>query len=321
MEDKQTNSHEPDSPDLLSRDSCPEKIVYDNTYEIWPPGHYYSPIPDLIETAKNKGRIYKTIDRIPGVDLNDPGQIELFNCLAEYYSELPFPDDRTPGFRYHYNNMFYPATDAILLFCMIMHLKPQKIVEIGSGFSSAAILDVNEKFFDNQIKCTFIEPYPDRLLSLISDDDMKNFTLIKTRTEEVDLNVFDNLSENDILFIDSTHVSKIGSDVNRILFEVLPRLNKGVFIHFHDVFYPFEYPLCWVNEGRFWNEVYLLRAFLQYNDTFKVKLFSTYFNTKYQDIIRHKMPILAKNGGNIVYGEKPGFEKCEGGCIWLKKEK
>src|SRR5690606_22964232 len=110
---------------------------------------------------------------------------------------------------------------------------------------------------------------------------------------------FDRLEADDILFIDSTHVAKTGSDVNYILFEILPRLKSGVLIHFHDVFYPFEYPRDWVFAGRNWNEDYLLRAFLMYNPAFEIILFSHYLHKHHPDAFA-AIPLCYNNrGGNL----------------------
>ena len=151
---------------------------------------------------------------------------------------------------------------------MMREFRPKRIIEIGSGFSSALMLDVNEKHFNNLIDLTFIEPYPDRLNKLVKPNDKAN--IIPQKLQDVDFNIFTKLEENDIFFIDSSHVSKAGSDVNSIIFNVLPLLKKGVLIHFHDIFYPFEYPEKWYKEGRYWNEAYILRAFLQFNSVFKI---------------------------------------------------
>ncbi len=125
----------------------------------------------------------------------------------------------------------------------------------GSGYSSCLILDTNELFFDNAISCTFIEPYPGRLLSLLKEEDQKHYQLIQKNLQDIELTSFKELSPNDILFVDSTHVSKTNSDVNYLLFNILPSLNSGVLIHFHDIFYPFEYPKKWVYEGRAWKKM------------------------------------------------------------------
>src|SRR5690606_8620162 len=115
----------------------------------------------------------------------------------------------------------------------------------------------------------------------------------------VPLAVFEELNAGDMLFIDSTHVAKTGSDVNYILFEILPRLKSGVLIHFHDIFYPFEYPRDWVFNGRNWNEVYFLKAFLMYNTTFEIKLFSHYLHKHHPNVFE-AMPLCYRNhGGNL----------------------
>ena len=125
---------------------------------------------------------------------------------------------------------------------MLRYLRPKKIIEIGSGFSSCLMLDINEIFMGNRAKCTFIEPYPELLLTLLKDTDEPQIEIIPSRLQEVDPDIFSTLSASDILFIDSTDVSKVDSDVNHIFFGILPLLQSGVYIHFHDIFYPFVYP-------------------------------------------------------------------------------
>jgi hypothetical protein len=188
---------------------------------------------------------------------------------------------------------------------MTRYLLPRRIIEIGSGFSSCVILDTNELFFGSSIKTTFIDPYPRRLMSLIKENDRSRIEIIPHRLQDVRLSIFEELQANDILFIDSTHVSKIDSDVNRIFFEILPLLSSGVYIHFHDIFFPFEYPKEWIYEGRAWNEAYVLRAFLQYNTQFRVVLMNTFMEYFHETFFREKMPLCLKNPG---------------GSIWIRKE-
>ena len=197
-------------------------------------------------------------------------------------------------------------SDAIMLYCMIRLLKPRRIIEVGSGFSSCVTLDTNELFFENSITTTFIEPYPQLLLSLVKETDKSNVTIIAERLQDVDLEQFDALQRNDILFIDSTHVSKINSDVNRIFFDILPRLSEGVHVHLHDIFFPFEYPKEWIYEGRAWNEAYLLRALLQYNSAFRVVLMNTFMEHVHESFFAKKMPLCLKNTG---------------GSIWIRKDR
>src|SRR5262249_51820098 len=162
----------------------------------------------------------------------------------------------------------------ITLYGMIRHLKPQRIVEVGSGFSSAVMLDTSDRFFGGTISCTFIEPHPERLSSLLREGDREKHRVLARPVQDVDLEPFPELAANDILFVDSSHVAKVHSDVNRIFFEILPALAEGVSVQFHDIFYPFEYPKEWVYGGRAWNESYLLRAFLQYNRSFQVQFYN-----------------------------------------------
>lgn len=270
------------------------------------PGHYYSPIISVDEVKENQIKIWKGIDEntIEGVDLNEDNQIDLLSKLEFFYPLLPFQESKTKKLRYYYDNEYYRYSDAFFLFGMIHYLKPKKIIEVGSGFSSALMLDTNTLFFENKIALHFIEPYPERLQSLMTDSDKKQVKIIVKKIQEVPLDFFGTLENGDILFIDSSHVSKCGSDLNYILFEILPVLNKGVFIHFHDIFYPFEYPKQWVFDGRNWNENYILRAFLMYNKSFKIKLFSHYLHLHQAQYLKN-MPITANDFG---------------GSIWLKKE-
>jgi hypothetical protein len=270
-----------------------------------PNGHYYSPIPALDEIRRDEKEIFRSEPPdLVGVDLARESQFALLQIFKDYYKDLRFPDQRGPGFRYYYDNPSYSYSDAIFLYSMIRHVKPRRIIEIGSGHSSCATLDVNDQFFAGAISCTFIEPYPALLQSLIRPEDFGRIQIIPTRLQDVDLRLFGQLSANDILFVDSTHVSKTGSDVNRIFFEILPSLASGVYIHFHDVFFPFEYPKEWVYEGRAWNEIYTLRAFLQYNSAFEIVAFNTFLMHEHRQFFADHMPLCLKNPG---------------GSIWLRK--
>ena len=116
---------------------------------------------------------------------------------------------------------------------------------------------------------------------------------------------FESLESGDILFIDSSHVSKMDSDVNWYMFEILPRLKPGVFVHIHDIGFPFEYPLNFIQQGRCWNESYFLRAFMMYNNAFKIEFFVAFTSHFHIDFIRTEMPMCA---------ERPG------GSFWMRKQ-
>ena len=216
------------------------------------PGHFYSPIP-----SRSDIDLFTECD-IVGIDLN----------LSE---QLRFRDELDisliSGPRYGQKNLAFGAPDAALYQAMVRRFLPAQVIEVGCGHSTAALFDVGVVG-----KVTLIEPDTTVVEGLLSHDDLARCDVLKCRLQEVPIGSFLALRENDILFIDSTHVSKLGSDVNRLFFEILPALSPGVLIHIHDIFYPFEYPPKWRKEGRGWNEAYLLRAFLQYNANFRVLL-------------------------------------------------
>jgi hypothetical protein len=267
-----------------------------------PPGHFYSPFPSLADVAANAAAIFDERPReIPGVDLREQSQMDLLQRLASYYAEMPFTRHKTEGLRYYFENPAYSYSDAICLYGMIRHLQPRRIVEVGSGFSSCVTLDTCERFLDPGVELTFIEPHPDLLLSLITPEDRNRIRIVPSRLQEVAPAQFDALGPNDILFIDSTHVSKVNSDVNRLVFEVLPRLAPGVSVHVHDVQYPFEYPRAWVEEGRAWNEAYLFRAFLQYNSAFEIVLMNTFMEHFHESFFRERMPLCLENPGGSLW--------------------
>lgn len=267
-----------------------------------PPGHFYSPIPNLDEVRRRAGRIFDRDRReLPGIDLNEAGQLALLEDFAGYYAEMPFGRERRPGLRYYFDNTYFAQSDAVFLYCMLRHFRPRQVVEVGSGFSSAVMLDTGERFLDRGVRFTFIEPYPARLRALLTPGDGPLVTVLERPVQDVDPAVFEALGAGDVLFVDSTHVAKTGSDVNHLLLEVVPALKPGVLVHFHDVFYPFEYPEDWVMEGRAWNEDYMLRAFLIGNTAFQVIAFNTFLAQFHADWFRAHMPVCLENTGGSLW--------------------
>jgi len=283
-----------------------QEIIHYKKNTCFPPGHFYSPLMEVEDLKSRADEIWieEEKEEINGINFEAEQQIKFLGELATYYDGIPFKEGKQDNLRYYYNNEFYGYTDSIVLYSMIRHFKPNRIVEIGSGFSSAVMLDTNELFFDNRIDLTFIEPYPDRLYSLMSEEDKKISNIIQSNVQSVSLEVFEKLEAGDILFIDSSHVVKTGSDVNYILFKILPRLKKGVMIHFHDIFHPFEYPKTWVlDTNKNWNENYFLKAFLMYNSNFKIRLFSDYLHKYYKESFQN-MPLCYKMTGGNIWLEK-----------------
>ncbi len=268
------------------------------------PGHFYSPIVSVKSIKKREARIWPSQqDTIEGIDLNIKKQLELCEIFERYYSEQDFSSEKRSS-RYYFDNIFFLETDAVVLYSFLRYFHPKNIIEVGSGFSSALMLDVREQFH-LETEITFIEPFSKRLKSLLTERDKETIKIYESNVQDVDLEVFDKLKENDILFIDSTHISKTGSDVNHEFFNILPRLKKGVIIHFHDIFFPFEYPKNWVYQGRSWNENYILRAFLMHNTDYEILFFSDYLHKRHPEAFEN-MPVCYKNSG---------------GSLWLKKIK
>ena len=268
-----------------------------------PPGHFYSPLPSRTEIADAFAR-GGFGPPFPGIDLNEEGQRARLERFAAFYREQPFPERATGGWRFHLDNPSYGHFDAIMLYCMLREAQPRRVIEVGSGFSSAAMLDLNERVFGGAVQFTFIDPDMKRLRPLLRAEDEQRATLVEQRVQDVPVSIFATLRENDVLFIDSSHVSKIGSDVNRLYFDVLPSLAPGVLIHIHDVAGNLEYPKEWYEEGRAWNEQYLLRAFLMHNRAYRIELFTGWlFNTQHAWFREH-MPLCARGGGGQMWLRK-----------------
>lgn len=268
------------------------------------PGHYYSPIPDLNEVLQKKEVIYDFNKPILGIEFNDEWQLELLEKIKAVLPGVPWSEKPTETLLFHFDNIYYTWSDALVLYGLMRALAPERIIEIGSGWSSALMLDTNRLFFEEKIELTFIEPYPERLNQLAAA--AAPIHLMQRKVQDVPISFFEKLTAGDFLFIDTSHISKIGSDVNHLFFEVLPHLQTGVYIHIHDIFYPFEYPIEWVVEKRYaWNENYFLRAFLMDNPNYEIVFMNTWLEWKYPE--RLPEPLFTRYKGAIT------------GAIWLRK--
>lgn len=266
-----------------------------------PPGHFYSPIPSQTDVEAHLERIQRKslLVELPAIRMDDRTQLEFLERLKPYYSQLPFRAGPVEGLLYQFDNPHFSYADASALFCVMNYFRPQRLIEIGSGFSTCVILDTNRVCLGSRTQILSIEPHAKLLRSLI-EKSHDALTIIESKLQDTDLEVFDQLSAGDILFIDSTHICKAGSDVNYVIFEILPRIKSGVIVQIHDIHPAFEYPDVWLREGRAWNEAYLLRAFLEYNDRFRILLFLSYMQNAHEDWFRHNMPqTLLKKGGSF----------------------
>lgn len=242
-----------------------------------PPGHFNSPIPSSKQVMAYATDWDAACAELPaGIAWREAEQLELFRLLRPLAEGLPFTADPSPGHRYYYNNDWFCKYDALVLAAMLRHLRPRRVIEVGCGFSSALMLDVNDVFLGGSVRFSFIDPNPARLDSLLNGRDRQSASIEPRQVQEVPLAVFDELDSGDVLFVDSSHIARLGSDVTHLVFLVLPRLKAGVRVHFHDIFFPFEYPADWILAGNYWNEAYLLHAFLQYNDAFRIELFNSW---------------------------------------------
>lgn len=271
----------------------------------WPAGHFYSPIPDLEDIRRREETLFPAAKPdLPGVTIDPGRQLEVLRELARFYQEMPFPEQKQDGLRYYFDNPNFRHGEAIVLYGMMRWLRPKRIVEIGSGFSSSAMLDTNQRFFNNAIDCTFIEPYPELLINLFFPGDADRVRVLAKKVYDVTLDTFARLEAGDILFVDSSHVAKVGSDVNDIFFRILPALKPGVYIHFHDILHAFEYPKKWIYEGRAWNEAYLLRAFLQYNRSFSIEFFNSYVWEFLTEELVTRLPLARSSPGSSIWLRK-----------------
>jgi predicted O-methyltransferase YrrM len=268
-----------------------------------PRGHFHSPLPNVDEGAAEAMRArQRPVDRgLHGINLNQEAQLALLTRMADIYASFDWPARKAVDRRFHFDQDWYKQADSICLFSLLRILKPNRIIEIGSGFSSALMLDVNDRFFSGKMKLTFIEPNPERLASLLTAEDSRSVEIIRSPVQEVPMDTFTKLESGDFLFIDSSHVSKVGSDVNYLMFEILPRLPVGAVVHFHDIFWPFEYPSDWIKAGMAWNEAYLLRAFLSFNYSFEVLFWVPFAAMAWPLLIKERMPDYLINSGAAIW--------------------
>lgn len=251
------------------------------------PNHFTSPIPDLSQLP---GEVFTTLSELPGIDMRDAEQLALLKSLsrdfgAEYDA---LPRTTAPQGEFFVENGAFGPVDAEIAYAMVRSVKPAHIVEIGSGWSTmvaSKALEANESE-GRPGRITAIEPYPYPYF--------RDFAARTTRVEHdetplqrVPLERFTALGPGDILFIDSSHVARIGSDVLYEFLEILPRLRPGVVVHVHDIFLPAEYPRAWVlGEHRFWNEQDVLQAFLAFNRGYEVLLAGSYLHRLHSEALR-----------------------------------
>lgn len=246
-----------------------------------PPGHPYSPIPSPQDIARTASTDEGGIHEIPGVDLRIDEQWDLVNRLLPDYPAAA--DLLRTAQHYRLDNNWFAGADAVFTVLMLRHLQPGRVIEVGCGYSSALVADTLPG-----ADVTMIDPDPTRVSELLGDVPH----LLPQPVQDVPLSVFDVLRAGDVLMVDSSHVVRAGSDVHHLLFNVLPRLPQGVFIHVHDIFFPFEYPRMWLDAGVSFNEAYAWRAVLMNARSPRIELWNHLLMRQDPDWFARNMPLV-----------------------------
>ena len=253
--------------------------------------HYYSEVPDL--AALDPG-IWTRRSALAGVDFPpDEGLSFVRDQLAEAIAEFDAPLQATadPG-QFHFRNTFYEGLDAETLYAMVRRFAPRRVVELGSGLSTLVIARARERngaagSAGHDVYDPFSRPELRDALDAVC-------RLHPVSATDVPLAEFASLQAGDLLFVDTTHTVKIGSDVNRVVLDVLPVLAPGVIVHVHDIYLPYEYPIHFFTElGFSWAEQYLLQAFLCLNDDFEILFGNAVLARERREEIRALVPSVA----------------------------
>ena len=244
---------------------------------------------------------------MPGVDMNEDKQISFLQSF-DYSKELRQLPVEFPGKEgvFYFNNSAFGTGDSEILYSIVRKFKPKKIIEIGSGFSTLIAkeaIQANRIESEGQYECEHIciEPYEMPWL------ENAGVTLLRKKFEDVGKEIFLQLEEGDILFIDSSHIIRPQGDVLMEYLEILPLIKSGVLVHIHDIFTPRDYMDEWLYNDpvHFWNEQYLLEAFLTCNDKYRVLLAANYMFHKNYGLMSKRCPMLN--------------EKREPGSFWIQK--
>lgn len=259
---------------------------------------FYSPIVDRAEVASRAGHVWapdrQTPASMPDIDFRPDHHEALLQgafgrFMREFDLETETPRAANGELLFDQDNHQFGRLDARILAATLRHHAPARIIEVGSGFSTLIMDSVVAGHLRDRTRVTAIEPFPRAFLA-----DLKHVELRQSKVQDVAPATFDQLQAGDVLFIDSSHVCKTGSDVHFLFFEILPRLKPGVLIHLHDIWLPLEYPQEWVlTEARSWNEQYLLRALLSGSDVYQVEMAASF-------LCRYMRPALEQALGPLL---------------------
>lgn len=277
------------------------------------PQHFYSPIPDPAD-YHNAEHLPTLIGPESGVDIWNPLQRSFFEREVLFYAaELSdVPVKATNGVSCWDNEMF-GVMDSSVYYAILRCFKPRKIIEVGSGCSTLIAVRAVAANKSGSIEC--IEPYPTDFFSQHLRS-LQGISLIEKKVQDVPLDHFAKLQANDVLFIDSSHVVKPGSDLEYLIYRVLPILHPGVVVHFHDIFLPFKYPREWMTKQmRFWNENYVIGTMLANSRTWDIVCPNCILGTEGDNLDR----LCTIASGHHFEKAKSIRNVAPGGSIWLRK--
>ena len=270
--------------------------------------HFYQPIP---EYEKLTEEIFTRRQEFPGFRIEDAAVRDLLSRIGPSSAEISWPEQPSAPGTYYTTNPNFGLSSGVVLYSMIRTFGTRRVVEIGGGYSSLVSLQALERNHGaHGFQFTCVEPFPMAWLERSLSDRTQTCALVRSAAESTDPAVFLGLSENDILFVDSSHVSKLGSDVNFIYLQILPRLQPGVIVHIHDIYIPYEYPKVhfFGRSKIFWNEQYLLQAFLTDNPKFEILLPGFYAQKDLQSDFRAAFPMVAQGRDRLT------------SSFWLRKK-
>ncbi len=232
------------------------------------PVHFYSPVPDFRE-LENQDDLWSQPHVCPGIDFNTNEQRSLLSDVFAHYAatECDFAKVASET-QFHTENAFFGYISGVAMHSIVRKYKPRRVIEVGVGNSSLVIGEALNRNRSVGNECEFIgiDPYAPDYLRCVKFP----IVLINKRVQEVGLEYFESLGENDILSIDTSHAVRTGGDVTFLYLNILPRLAPGVLVHIHDIFLPYEYPKDWLAKRFFWNEQYLLHSMLAHSRAFSI---------------------------------------------------
>ena len=279
------------------------------------PSHFYFPVPNL-KALKEKD--WGARRPCLAIQFGLPKQMErLHTEVLPYAAEWTFPEGLTADpYQFHFNNGFFERIDAEIAYAFVRNRKPKRVIEVGAGnttllLASALRKNTAEGFPGELIS---IEPYP---VPLIRGGVPGLTQLIESPVQSVPLELFHTLRENDILFIDSSHVVSTDSDVLCECLSILPQLAPGVIVHFHDIFTPLDYPEKFVTKNLcFWGEQYLLEAFLSFNSSFDVVWSASAMQHFHPDVLRRAFPAWEDSFARMPAELKVFAPSLDGRNVW-----